>query len=387
MKKHFIYASLALAALSMTACSDDKDPVDGGNNNGGQTDQTSADLDYTAANAPAWHNYMRQVSMLLVNDANDLYNAWNSSYEGGASFADQFRQHNNATYSSAASCIQQIIEGCIDIATEVGDAKIGEPYDLYRAGNTTAALYAVESWYSWHSIDDYSNNIISIRNAYNGTRDGSVATASIKSLVAAADPALDTEVQNAIDAAYKAIKTDMPAPFRNNINTAEARQAMEACAALGDVLDLKLRPVAIAFSEADLQPVVENYVDNVVLPTYADLKAGNQALHNAVLAFVDKPSNTTMAACAQAWLDAREPWETSEAFLFGPVDALNLDPNMDSWPLDQDQIVQILTSGSFDDLKWSDGQDDEAIEAAQSVRGFHTLEYLIFKDGKARVVE
>ena len=60
---------------------------------------------------------------------------------------------------------------------------------------------------------------------------------------------------------------------------------------------------------------------------------------------------------------------------------------MDSWPLDQDQIVQILTSGSFDDLNWNDSQDDDAIEAAQSVRGFHTLEYLIFKNGKARIVE
>ena len=260
-------------------------------------------------------------------------------------------------------------------------------YNLYRGGNTTAALYAVESWYSWHSIDDYSNNIISIRNAYNGSRDGSVAQASIKSLVAAADPALDAEVQNAIDAAYKAIKTDMPAPFRNNINKPEVLVAMEACASLGDVLDMKLRPVAIAFSEAQLQPVVENYVDRVVLPTYADLKAGNQALHNAVLAFIATPSDANMAACAQAWLDAREPWETSEAFLFGPVDALNLDPNMDSWPLDQDQIVQILTSGSFDDLNWNDSQDDDAIEAAQSVRGFHTLEYLIFKNGKARIVE
>ena len=386
MKKHFIYASLALASFAMTACSDDKnEPVDEGNKD--NQEQTSADLDYSSANATAWHNYMRQVSQLLVNDADQLYKAWTESYEGGESFADQFRRHDNAAYSSASSCIQQIIEGCVDIATEVGEAKIGEPYNLYRGGNTTAALYAVESWYSWHSIDDYSNNIISIRNAYNGSRDGSVAQASIKSLVAAADPALDAEVQNAIDAAYKAIKTDMPAPFRNNINKPEVLVAMEACASLGDVLDMKLRPVAIAFSEAQLQPVVENYVDRVVLPTYADLKAGNQALHNAVLAFIATPSDANMAACAQAWLDAREPWETSEAFHFGPVDALNLDPNMDSWPLDQDQIVQILTSGSFDDLNWNDSQDDDAIEAAQSVRGFHTLEYLIFKNGKARIVE
>lgn len=383
MKKLFLYS---FAALALTACSDTDQPLPENPGNTGN-EQTSADLDYSSSNAPAWHNYMRQVANLLVNDANALYEAWTVSYEGGESFAAQFRTHNNASYSSAASCIQQIIEGCVDIATEVGEAKIGEPYNLHKSGSTTAALYAVESWYSWHSIDDYSNNILSIRNAYCGSRDGSVAPASIKSLVAASNPALDTEVQAAIDAAFKAIKNDMPAPFRNNINSAEALAAMEACTDLGDILDRKLLPAAMAFDEASLQSVVDRYIDAVVLPTYADLKAGNAALRDAVITFTANPTNANMAACAQAWLDAREPWETSEAFLFGPVDALNLDPNMDSWPLDQDQIVQILTSGNFDDLNWNDNDGDDAIEAAQSVRGFHTLEYLIFKDGKARTVE
>ncbi|MDE6279469.1 MAG: peptidase M75, partial [Paramuribaculum sp.] len=67
-------------------------------------------------------------------------------------------------------------------------------------------------------------------------------------------------------------------------------------------------------------------------------------------------------------------------------DAMGLDHNMDSWPLDQDNIVQILNSGNFDNLNWIDGDDDDKIEAVQSVRGFHTLEFLLFKDGKPRTV-
>ena len=31
-------------------------------------------------------------------------------------------------------------------------------------------------------------------------------------------------------------------------------------------------------------------------------------------------------------------------------------------------------------------EESEIIESAQSLRGFHTLEYLIFKDGKARTI-
>lgn len=56
-------------------------------------------------------------------------------------------------------------------------------------------------------------------------------------------------------------------------------------------------------------------MDVVVLPTYSDLKAGNQALFDAVETFRTSPSNANFKACATAWLAARTPWETSEAFL------------------------------------------------------------------------
>ncbi|MDE6655216.1 MAG: peptidase M75, partial [Muribaculaceae bacterium] len=130
-----------------------------------------------------------------------------------------------------------------------------------------------------------------------------------------------------------------------------------------------------------------NYVDAVVVPTYRSLKDKNATLYQAVANFKNSPSDANFATACNAWLEAREPWEKSEAFLFGPVDALGLDPNMDSWPLDQDNIVQILNSGNYDNLNWSDGDDDDKIEAVQSVRGFHTLEFLLFKDGQPRKVK
>lgn len=49
---------------------------------------------------------------------------------------------------------------------------------------------------------------------------------------------------------------------------------------------------------------------------------------------------------------------------------MGLDPNMDSWPLDQNAIVQILNSQSWSDLEWSEGDDEAAVESAQNVRGF-----------------
>lgn len=289
---------------------------------------------------------------------------------------------------SALVCVEQIIDGCMDIANEVGNAKIGDPYDLYHHGQVEQALYAVESWYSWHSIDDYTNNIHSIRNAYYGTRDGKVASSSLATLISGANATLDQDVRNSIQRAIDAIQA-IPAPFRNNIGAPEVSTAMEVCNELEEVLgNLKgyIQRNEAVNADAVLQPILNNYVNNVVLPTYSDLLAANTSLYQAAQAFQKNPSNAAFEACCEAWFSARAPWETSEAFLFGPVDALGLDPNMDSWPLDQEAIANILNSGKFDQLTWSDGDSDDDIEAVQSVRGFHTMEFLIFKDGKARTL-
>ena len=284
--------------------------------------------------------------------------------------------------------VEQIIDGCMDIANEVGNAKIGDPLDLWNNGDHTKALYAVESWYSWHSREDYSNNILSIRNAFYGTRDGSIGTSSIASLVKANSEGLFKNVDGAIDKAYQAI-LNIPAPFRNNINAPQVTVAVTACNELEETLKaLKayLQRTDAVNSDDVLQPILVSYVNAVVLPTYKDLKEKNAALYAAAKAFAASPSDDNFQRCCNAWLEARTPWETSEAFLFGPVDALGLDPNMDSWPLDQEAIVNILNSGEFENMVWGEGDDDETVEAKQGVRGFHTMEYLIFKDGKARTV-
>ena len=382
MKLKSLFAVMALSCtlgMTLTACSDNNEPkID---------NDDSATLDYTEKNAASWGNYMVQVGALLQLDANTLYDAWTKSYEGGVPFATSFKAHNGGDYSSALSCIEQIIEGCADIANEVGTAKIGDPYQLYVSGDTQGALYAVESWYSWHSREDYSNNIMSIQNSYYGSLDGSVSPKSLSSLIASENPALDTEIKTAITNASKAILA-IPQPFRNHINSSESRAAMTACADLEEILATKLKNAVNALGEdSRFQAIVDNYVDAVVIPTYKSLKEKNAELYQTVLNFKNSPSDANFAIACNAWLVAREPWEKSEAFLFGPVDALGLDPNMDSWPLDQDNIVQILNSGKYNDLNWTDGDDDATIEAVQSVRGFHTLEFLLFKDGQPRKVK
>lgn len=329
-----------------------------------------------------------------------LYSCADDKSENGGGNGGQ----TGSFIAEATPCLAQMVEGCADIANEVGTSKIGEPYDLWIEGNTTAAVYAVESWYSWHSRDDYSNNILSIANTYAGTTNSTaninsgginwaVSNNSLAYFLSVNNPALDAQVRDAINHAWVAIQ-NIPQPFRNNINSAETLEAMEACADLEDILSNRLETYVMNLTsdyDTQLNMIVAAFVDNVVVPTYSDLTTGNQALYNEVKKLADvllgsDAASADFSAACQAWLNARAPWEKSEAFLFGPVDALGLDPNMDSWPLDQDEIVKILTSGNFDDLDWSNGDDDDAIEAAQNVRGYHTLEFLLFKNGQPRKV-
>lgn len=397
MKKRFLYSALLCLGLGTlgfvnTACSDD-DPTTQGPTGGGEIDlDDAANLDYTAENAQSWRNYARQVALLLEQDAATLYDSWETSYDGGVAFKETFKNHNGGAYTDVMDCITEIIDKCVEITDEVGNEKIGDPYRKYTAGRLTEALYAVESWYSFHSRDDYANNIRSIRNSYFGSTDSIVSEHSLYRVMEQADPTLNQQIVAAIENTKNAI-LDIPQPFRNNIGAAEVPVAQQACIDLGDMLDTQLRNAIQTglnngtITREALDQVVAQYTDHVVLPTYKDLKEKNTLLREAVDDFYNAPSNDTFEAACEAWLEARTPWEQSEAFLFGPVDALGLDPNMDSWPLDQVAIVNILESGNYDDLNWADGDSEDDIASAQNVRGFHTLEFLLFKNGNPRTVQ
>ena len=395
MKKNLFYVAALAAGLafSATGCSSEDDPTE---------NVDPENIDYTSENATSWQNYMKAVVTLLRTDATNLDKYWRDAYQGGQGYAVSFKTHTSPAPTSAVACVEQILDGCIDIANEVGETKIGDPYNKYVSGDTQAALYAVESWYSWHSREDYSNNIVSIANAFCGTRADVVESSELqkdliadnsiyKALANHGQQSLADKTLTAIKTAYDAILA-IPQPFRNHITSTQSLAAQDACAALKTILQDELKPIFNnnqATYEPVLGAVVTTYVDDVVLPTYDDLQEEVGVLYDKIDAIAASPSNATFKDACEQWIKARKPWEESEAFLFGPVADQGLDPNMDSWPLDQAAIVNILYSGDYSQMEWTGdyNEDSENISAAQNVRGFHTLEFLLFKDGEPRKVQ
>jgi predicted lipoprotein len=140
-------------------------------------------------------------------------------------------------------------------------------------------------------------------------------------------------------------------------------------------------PIEPPAPDADYSQVLSVYSQTVVVPTYEDLATKAAALNVAAAALAADPtSQAKLDAAAAAWVTTREPWESSEAFLFGPAAFLSLDPSLDSWPVDRQQLNSVLASGlSLTPTFIAQG-------LGPALRGFHTIEYLLFRDGAPRVV-
>ncbi len=138
-------------------------------------------------------------------------------------------EKGNANYKTQIAAMVQVLQGASDISDEVGNTKITDPVN---SGN----VLDVESWYSWNSIADFTDNIRSVRNAYYGTLDGTVNSNSISAYMKKVDANADTKIRTAIDNAIKEVSI-MPAPFRNHLTAAETQKAVAACNELMDALD------------------------------------------------------------------------------------------------------------------------------------------------------
>ena len=133
-------------------------------------------------------------------------------------------------------------------------------------------------------------------------------------------------------------------------------------------------------NENDFSKIIADYADNVVVATYEELKSNALQLETAVKTLQSQSTQSNLDAAVELWKSTRAPWEMSEAFLFGPVGFLSLDPSLDSWPLDRAQLNEVLNS-SFE-LTPDFIQEGLGF----SLRGFHTIEYLLFADGSPRIV-
>ena len=162
-----------------------------------------------------------------------------------------------------------------------------------------------------------------------------------------------------------------------------------------DLPDVGQATTSISSSDKEMQKVAKNYVQAVVYPTYQALASNARTLYSAAQTLYKSAEAGTMtqdqinAAC-EAFKNTRQEWERSEAFLFGSATDNELDPHIDSWPLDRDELERALTNENLIAGFKSENPAKFVSEhntQFQSVLGFHGMEFVLFRNGAHRTVE
>lgn len=117
----------------------------------------------------------------------------------------------------------------------------------------------------------------------------------------------------------------------------------------------------------DRAAVIENSVDNLIMPSYGDLIDEMWALESAFTAYKNGTTESNKDALKTAWLNAYLSWQDAALWNFGPAESQGLMTAMNIYPTDTAQIASNI-SGTYDlnSIAQIDAQ------------GFPALEYMLF---------
>ena len=146
--------------------------------------------------------------------------------------------------------------------------------------------------------------------------------------------------------------------------------------------------VATATANTTVPAVAQHYAA-MVHATYSDTLASTLKMQQAIEAFLATPSQASLSAARQTWLDAREFYGQTEAFRFygGPIDDKNgPEGRMNAWPMDESYVDSVngspnasiinnpkinLGKKQLAKLNERDGEENIAT-------GWHAIEFLLW---------
>lgn len=134
-----------------------------------------------------------------------------------------------SVWKSILAGSEQIIEGCKTIVDEVGNSKIGAPYN-------GEDINYIESPHAYNSIQDFEDNIVGVQYAlYGGMGATSPQNLSIMAYVESVEPATAKALNDALKTCIAKIQA-MPKPFVLNYSDPKVGEAIEACDDLNTAL-------------------------------------------------------------------------------------------------------------------------------------------------------
>lgn len=129
----------------------------------------------------------------------------------------------------------------------------------------------------------------------------------------------------------------------------------------------KSEPTDSCSSGFDQKAMFSNIADNLIIPGFFELDAQTTDLKAAVNNFIINPNATTLKTARQALQTARKTWQSVAQFSFGPAEEVFLANSVNNFPLNREEMIAKIESGSID---FSSPNDFD--------KGFPALEYLLY---------
>ncbi len=139
----------------------------------------------------------------------------------------------------------------------------------------------------------------------------------------------------------------------------------------------------LSAQEQALKDVIADYVDMTVIPTYNGMANAAMQLHDKCIEIRSNFRDGSLTEddvieAGNLWKEARAYWEKSEAWLYGPAGDYNIDPHIDSWPLDKTGMDALL-SNPAQMAQMDDEGEYVGNYLGYALQGFHAIEYLLFE--------
>ena len=119
---------------------------------------------------------------------------------------------------------------------------------------------------------------------------------------------------------------------------------------------------ALSVNEQKMEAIANQYVTNTIYQTYGAIADATNQLYENLAAVTEKfktdpqsVSQSDIDKICTIFLEAREEWEKSEAFLYGAATDFGIDPHIDTWPLDADGLATALKNA--DQVAKLEGED------------------------------
>lgn len=118
----------------------------------------------------------------------------------------------------------------------------------------------------------------------------------------------------------------------------------------------------------DRNALLNNYVDNIIIPRYENLKEKSQALHQSALSFESNGNQANLDELRIAFKATYLAWQGCSSLEFGPAGMETLKTIFNTYPVDTVQLLNNITAGSYN------------LEAAQNMDaiGLPALDFLLY---------